>query len=372
MQPKANISICAAPLQCLYTFRGKTVMMAVIYVDMDYFYAACEELRHPEYIGKPFAVGTSSKEGKLKGVVQTANYAARKYGIKSGMSNADAFKLCKGLLYEQADEPYYEGISKSIMAILKSYGFPFEQCSIDEAAIDVPMPCDEAYGLGKRIKERIMQELRLPCTVGISFGKVFAKMACDAAKPDGVLLVDSNSIKQFLSGKPVSAIPGIGPKASEKLKSMHILAINDLASASAQLLAMALGSFGSTLHDLANGLDNSTVSESSEILSISRERTLPNPTVDMQSLEAAIRELAREVASEASKKGLWFKGIGVKIRYEDFTQVTRNLRLSHYSASEDGLSSIAIQLVRKNASKKIRKLGVRVYSLMEARKQRQL
>ncbi|MEM3260500.1 MAG: DNA polymerase IV [Candidatus Micrarchaeaceae archaeon] len=348
--------------------------MTILYIDMDYFYAACEELRHPDYKGKPFAVGSADEANKLKGVIQTSNYAARKYGIKSGMPAAMAFKLYPNLIYAKADEDYYEGISKKLMDILKSYGFKMQQNSIDEAALDLKeMPYEDAEKLGKEIKERIEKELMLPSTVGISFGPVFAKMACDAAKPDGLLAVDERNIMEFLKGKPIESIPGIGPRARERLEALGIKTIDELGKANVQTLKDSLGIFGEELYLLAEGVDRSKVEEDTKTLSISREKTLEKAATSFDELKDIINEMSRQVSEDAKAKGLLFKSVGIKIRYEDFTQITRNAGLSHYSSSWQEVYEIAEKLCNANLSGKgISKIGVRISSFMEGSKQKRL
>ncbi len=175
---------------------------------MDSFYASCELLRRPELNGKIFVVGTGDEEHKLRGVVETASYAAKRAGIRSAMPVATALKIKPDLVYVPADHEYYEQISQKVMTLLKSYKYPTEVLSIDEAALDLgEIDYQKAEKLGKDLKERVSKELGLPCTVGISSGKIFAKMVCDAAKPDGLKVVTEKDIVKFLEGKDVDKIP---------------------------------------------------------------------------------------------------------------------------------------------------------------------
>ncbi|EQD46067.1 DNA-directed DNA polymerase [mine drainage metagenome] len=339
-------------------------MGVVIYIDMDSFFAACEELRHPELKGKPFVVGTSS-EAESRGVVQTASYEARKYGIKSGMGLFMAKKAYADLTVLKSDEPYYEGISENIMSILHGFGFPVEQNSVDEAAIDVGnVSYIEAARIAKEVKTRIQDRTHLPCTIGISFGKYFAKMVCDASKPDGFGMLKEQEVLPFLSGKPIGKLPGVGKKTEERLLAMGIDTIGDLAKSNLQALISKFGSMAIELYNLANGIDNSKVVPYSMVKSIGRERTLESDTNDSTIHDKVLLELSKAVGKDAAGKGFWFRAIGLKVRYSDFTQITRSRQLSHYSSSQDDIYRIAKELL-KGAEREtgIRKLGVRVFML---------
>ncbi len=339
-------------------------MGLVVYIDMDSFFAACEELRHPELKGKPFVVGTSS-DTNSRGVVQTASYEARKYGIKSGMGLFMAKKAYPDLIVLKSDEAYYESISESIMGILNSFSFPVEQNSVDEAAIDVgAIGYDKAEAIGRDIKNRIKEKTDLPCTVGISFGKYFAKMMCDASKPDGFGVLKKEGILAFLSEKPISKLPGVGKKTEERLIARGINTIGDLSKSNLQTLISMFGSMAIELHNLASGVDNSKIVPYNIVRSIGRERTLDRDTNDIGIQNKTLLGLSIEVDKEAASKGVWFKGVGIKVRYSDFTQITRSRQLGHYSSSHDDIYRIARALLEGSRNEtSVRKLGVRVFML---------
>ncbi|MEM0149789.1 MAG: DNA polymerase IV [Candidatus Micrarchaeaceae archaeon] len=339
-------------------------MGLIVYIDMDSFFAACEELRHPELKGTPFVVGTSS-DADSRGVVQTASYEARKYGIKSGMGLFMAKKAYAELTVLKSDEAYYEGISDKIMAILNSFGFPVEQNSIDEAAINVgDVGYSKAIEIGKEVKGEIKKSTGLPCTIGISFGKYFAKMICDASKPDGFGVLKESDIMEFLSSKPIGKLPGVGKKTEERLLNMGINTIGDLAKSNLQTLIAKFGSLAIELHNLANGIDSSKVVPYSIVKSIGRERTLSSDTNDAGILEKMLSELSKEVGDEVSGKGFWFKAVGIKVRYSDFTQITRSRQLGHYSSSQEDIYRVAKAMLKDSRGEaNIRKLGVRVFML---------
>ena len=347
----------------------------VLYVDMDSFFASCELLRHKEYIGKPLVIGTSDEQNKERGVVQTCTYEARKFGIKSGIPTAQAYKLCPDLIYLASDEKYYEEMSGKLFGILRSYGRAVEQYSIDEAAVDIEgMGYDDALALGAEIKKRVLDNLGLKCTIGIASGKYVAKMVCESAKPDGLKLLEDGETAVFLSDKAIEEIPGVGPRTAERLHSIGIDTIGKLAKANVQTLIRSVGSFGSELHFIAIGKDRSRVYESSEALSISRERTLMSNTTDMEDVYAMADKLTGEVYAEVEQKKVFFKGVGIKVRYDDFSYITRSMLLKNYSSSREQIARLAKLLFERNIDRKkpVRKIGIKVYSLSKITGQRSL
>jgi nucleotidyltransferase/DNA polymerase involved in DNA repair len=349
-------------------------MGIVIFIDMDYFFAACEELHHPEIKGKPFAVGTAPEASKIRGVIQTCNYEARAFGVRSGMSTAIALQKKPDMIYLESDDVYYEEVSKRILEILKRYGMAVEECSIDEFAIDAAaLDYEKAFETGKRIKGEINADLGLPCTVGVSFGKTFAKMACDDGKPNGAVLLKEAEIPKFLSAKEVRKLPGIGPKTEEKLHSIGIRTIGELAKADTSMLLAEFGSIGSELHNLSNGVDNSKIIDSQEAVSIGRERTMESETNDLAVIDMEIDSLSDAVVVELKKKSYSYKNVTAKARYSDFTFRIKSRTLQNYSDSPAILKSVSKQLIRELiTSKKMRKVGVRVSTLISSKGQNRL
>ena len=350
--------------------------MPIIHLDMDYFFGACEELRHPEFKGRPLVVGTSPEKDKNRGVVQTCNYEARAFGIRSGMPTAQAFKLHADLVYLQEDYEYYDGMSRKVHDLLREYNFPIEQMSIDEFAIDLgSMGYEEAERLSGEIKGRIRKELGLPCTIGISCGKVFAKMVCDDAKPDGLKTVREDEVREFLGEKGVGKLPGIGKKTEERLHEIGIEKIGDIAKANVIELMDRFGIFGKEMYELANGIDESKVIEKYDVLSIGREATLDEPTRDAVKINSKLSELAHTVKEEVDKKGFTFKTIGVKVRFQDFTEKVKSRSLQNYSNSEELMYRMAVDMIAALIGSKeeyVRKVGVRVSSFSGGKGQKRL
>lgn len=336
---------------------------------MDYFFAACEEVRHPEFKTKPLVVGTASIARKERGVVQTCNYEARKFGIHSAMATMQALKLKPDLVYFESDEKYYEEMSGKVMDLLKRYGFTTEIISIDEAALDLgDKTYSEGEALAKEVKQKINKDLGLPCTIGVSVGKVYAKMMCDSSKPNGIGILKEDELISFLRDRKIEALLGVGKKTAERLNAIGIHTIGELSKVDPNLLVDKLGSFGRELYLLANGKDQSKVNGAYSILSVGRERTLERETKDLAEIDKMIRKLSQDVIDEIKKNGFWFKGISVKARYVDFTERIKNKKLNNYTDSFDTLYNTSTGLIKELVGEKnVRKVGVRAY-LVSARK----
>lgn len=341
---------------------------------MDYFFAACEEVRHPELKGKPLIVGTGSEQTKMRGVVEAANYEARKFGIHSAMPTTMAYKLKPDIKYMESDHNHYEEVSAKIMSMLSVYGFRMEVDSVDEAALEVEVESyNDAEKLAKNIKDKVKQDFGLPCTAGVSTGKVFAKMACDSAKPDGIKVVEEKDIKDFLKDKEVGKIPGVGKKTEEKLAALKIKKIGELAKADPMVLIDSIGSFGKELFLIANGTDESIIEENVSVVSIGRERTLEKNASTMDDMESMINLLTEEVITEVKKQKLMFKTIGVKARYFDYTDRIKSKSFNTYSDSKELVIATSRLLLKGLiGDKPVRKIGVRVSSLISVKGQRNL
>lgn len=345
-------------------------MRLIALVDMDYFFAACEELRRPEIKAKPVVVGADPKGGTGRGVVSACNYVARKYGIRSGMPISMAYRLKRDAVFLPVDYDYYEAESKKVMTIIKGYADKFEQVSVDEAFADVSTRAkdySDAVAIAKEIKEEINRKLGLPCSVGVSTNKLVAKMACEGAKPNGVKLVKEDEAAGFLVDKPVGDLYGVGRKMNEKLKAMGHSKIGDLARANVMDLVEAFGSYGADIYHYANGKDDSEVQENYEVKSIGRERTFETDTDDANVVSSAIWDMAREVVSEVRKAGFAFKVVTLKIRYPNFEEHMHSKSLNYRSNDVGDVARSVLDLFAKNLEKgeRVRKVGVRVSNLVK-------
>ena len=352
-------------------------MRLIALVDMDYFFVACEELRHPEIRGKPAVVGSDQKPEGGRGVVMTASYAARKFGLRSGMPLSMAYRIKKDTAYIPQDFEYYEEMSAKVMAIVKTHADKFEQVSIDEAFIDISKKAkdyDDALKLMKQLKKEIREKLGLPCSIGVSVNKLMAKMASEGAKPDGVKVVREEEAKEFLSKKPVGDLYGVGRKTSQMLEQFGYRTIGDLAKANPVVLVERFKSYGAELHNAANGVDESEVQENWEVKSISRERTFERDTSERNEMVEAIGAMSKEVGEELKNGGFAFKVVTIKLRYPDFSETMRSRSLSHRSVDTEEIAQVAVQLLDKYAEReeKLRKIGVRVSNLAKYKGQKRM
>ena len=352
-------------------------MKIIMLVDMDCFFAACEELRHPEYREMPLVVGADPKGGTARGVVSTCNYPARKFGIHSAMPISVAYRLKKDAIFLQVDYPYYESMSGRVMQLVKPFSAKFEQVSIDEAFMDVTGKVgtfEQAVEYAKKLKGSIKGEIGLPCSIGIGSNRLMAKMACEAAKPDGVRLIKEEDAARFLSPLPVGKLYGIGKKTAERLKAMGFKTVGQLAKANAVNLVSNFGVFGAELYRSANGQGDDGIVENYEIKSIGRERTFESDTTDRERVIAQIKSIANEVYGEVGKQGVSFRTVTVKIRYHDFSEHLKSKSIGHYSDELGEISENAVRLFDAyvDRDKPIRKIGVRVSGLLKRKGQRKM
>jgi nucleotidyltransferase/DNA polymerase involved in DNA repair len=332
---------------------------------MDYFFAACEELRHPELKQKAFVVGTASTEKKERGVVQTSNYLARSFKIKSAMPVAMAMKLKPDLVYLPSDEKFYEEESSKIVKLLESYHLEMEVMSIDEMALDTgDADYKKAMALAEGIKSRISSEVGLPCTIGISTSKIYAKMVCDAFKPNKIGMVRKEELLGFLADKDVDSISGVGGKTKERMNRIGIYKIPDIAKCPPLVLRENFGRFGPELYKIARGEDESGVEEGAPAISIGRETTMERDTGDMKKISKLVEELAKETIEELKNRNMWYRAVSGKVRYSDFSFRTKTRRLPNYTDSYDAAFGTCVALIEDLLDgKTARKVGIRLSEL---------
>jgi DNA polymerase-4 len=339
---------------------------------MDAFFAAVEVLDNPSLEGKPVIVGGTSN----RGVVSTASYEARKFGVHSAMPLFKAKERCPQGIFLTVRKGRYAEVSRKIMDILEEFSPLVEQVSIDEAYLDIT-GTEDLFGspeeVARRIKERIRTKTHLTCSIGIAPNRFLAKVASEMNKPDGLTIVTAQEMDEFLAGLPVEKLSGVGKRTVEGLKRHGIEKVGDLRRFSKERLVKEFGKFGLRLHELARGQDDSQVVPSREIKSISSEHTLPADTRDMGLLKKLVRSHADQVAWRLRREGFQGRTITVKMRFSDFSFATR----AH--TFEQGTDNSAI--IAENATKllldyplkkKIRLIGVAVSNLKEIRKDEQL
>jgi DNA polymerase IV (DinB-like DNA polymerase) len=349
----------------------------IFHLDMDHFFTAVEERENPEIKGKPVVVGADPKGGKGRGVVSTANYEARKFGVRSGMPISTAWRLCPEAVYLPVNYGLYAKVSNEIMTILRKYADKFEQWGIDEAFLDVSSKvkdCEEAETYAKQIKKEIQEKEGLTCSIGISSNKLIAKIASDFQKPDGLTIVKDEDAEKFLAPLPVRKLLWVGRKTGQRLESMGVKTIGDLRKLSPAVLTEAFGTMGLQLHLMAHGVDNSDVEERGEIKSIGREITFQEDTDDFKLVLETIDELSKDVHDDVLAQHLYFKTVTVKVRYKNFETHTHSKSLPFMTDRLQDLRKTAKELLQSYLlpDRKIRLVGVRVTNFVSGQRQRTL
>ncbi|MDF2889634.1 MAG: nucleotidyltransferase/DNA polymerase involved in repair, partial [Clostridia bacterium] len=307
-------------------------MKKVIFlVDMNAFYISCEMARNPELKGKPAAVAGDPKN--RSGIILTANYEARSFGVKTTMVLHEAKKLCPGIVFVPPDHAYYQKMSEKVMGILSRYTPIVQINSIDEAWLDMT-GCEALFGepvaIAQKIMTDIQNELDLWCSIGISENRFLAKMASERKKPLGITEIWIKDISEKLWHLAVREMYGIGKQTEQKLQKMGIYKIGDLARSDRALLTKHFGKYGLELYQLANGMDHSSVAISTahDSKSISRSTTLSKDTNDMKYIEKILLDLAEEVGTEARQNNYRGKTVSIVIKYSDFKSITRQRTVS--------------------------------------------
>lgn len=344
-------------------------MRVILHVDLDAFFPSVEAREHPELKGKPVVVGADPKEGKGRGVVSSASYEARKFGVHSAMPISRAWKLCPDCVYLRPHFDLYIRASSGIMKILKSHADRFEQGGIDEAYLDVSSRVkdfDEARELARKLMEEVLEKERLTCSVGVGPNKLVAKIASDYRKPYGLTVVREEDVRGFLSPLKVRKLPGVGPKTEARLKELKLETVSDLAALSQEALTRLFGVWGAKLHEYANGIDPSEVVEEYETKSIGREVTFEQDTDDESLILGLLDGLAEDVHQDVIGNAFRFKTITVKVRYQHFDTHTRSKSLLFPTDDLDILRNSAKRLIAPylRSKRKIRLIGLRVSTLV--------
>lgn len=337
----------------------------VIHVDMDAFYAAVEQRDNPQYRGKPVIVGADPKK---RGVVSTASYEARRYGVHSAMPIAEAFRLCPHGIYLRCDMAKYRRVSRQIHQVFARYTPEIEPISLDEAFLDVTKSARLFGGvqqIGREIQQAIQQELGLTASVGISYNKFLAKLASDLEKPKGFVVIEKEDIQKKVWPLPVRKLWGVGPKVEQTLLRIGLDTIGKVAAANCTTLEKTLGSMGPHLHRLANGIDNRPVEPYRDAKSAGKEVTFETDVADRERLLATLARLAESVGYRLRRERLKGYTVTLKLRDEDFKTFTRNSTLDNATNLDSIIYREAAQLLDKvyDGTKKVRLLGVTVSNL---------
>jgi len=335
----------------------------ILHVDMDAFYAAVEQRDRPELRGKPVIVGADPKGGRGRGVVSTASYEARRFGVASAMPISEAFRRCPKGIYLQPDMERYVRESARIMAILERFSDRVEPVSIDEAFLDAT-GSERALGsgqtIGRNLKRAIHDETSLTASVGVACSKLVAKVASDMHKPDGLTVVAPGAEAAFLAPLPVRRLWGVGPKMEETLAKLGIATIGELAALDPTRLARKIGTHGHDLQRLARGEDERDVArEPAGYKSMGQEHTYDQDTADPARLRATLLSLCDGVASRLRAHALKARTITLKYRDEDFRTTTHARTLQRGTDSGDELFKVASELFHDvHGRRRVRLVGI--------------
>ena len=349
----------------------------ILHIDMDAFFAAIEQLDHPEFRGKPVVVGADPRGGAGRGVVSTCSYEARQYGIHSAMPISQAYKRCPHAVYLFPRGKRYAEMSRRIMHLLEGYSPDIEQISIDEAFLDISSTW-KIYGapekLASDIKRRLYEETQLTASIGIAPSKFVAKIASDLKKPDGLVIVQPHQVKEFLHPLEISRLWGVGKKTLPRLQQLGIHTIGDLADFSQEELVRRFGKAGLHYHRLANGIDDRSVEGWSAAKSISKEVTFDRDQADDEVVIGTLRYLCNELAREMRRKRYRGRTVTLKIRLEGFETFTRSRTvdafIDHFDDLYKTINSLYALFDRRNA--KVRLVGVGVSNLQRGESQLEL
>lgn len=337
----------------------------ILHVDMDAFFAAVEQLRRPELRGKPVVVGGSGNP-RSRGVVSTASYEARAYGIHSAMPLRTAHAKCPQAIFLPVDFTAYSGYSRQIMAILREYTPLVEPMSLDEAFLDISARSEDPRALAEEVRQRIKEETGLTASIGIGPNKLLAKIGSGLHKPDAVTMIPAEATSEVLRDLPVTVLWGVGPKTAGRLReAFDIQTVGDLQQIPLARLQDLLGvRSGESLYRICRGEDTSPVVTDWEPKSLSRETTYQRDTRRRDQIIETISDLAGDVTDDLRGDGYRGKTITVKIRYHDFQTHTRALTLP---TAVDDLATIrktAVALLERfTLDRPVRLVGVRISGL---------
>ena len=335
----------------------------VLHVDMDAFYAAIEQRDHPELQGRPVVVGADPRGGTGRGVVSTASYEARRFGVRSAMPISQAFKLCPTGVFVPVRMERYLEVSEQVMAILGRFSDLLEPVSIDEAFLDVTGErrlLGSSEQIARAVKTAIHAETRLTASVGVAASKLVAKIASDVHKPDGLTVVPRGKEAEFLAPLPVRRLWGVGPKTEERLLVLGVRTIGDLARADPARLERRVGTHGLDLITLARGVDDRPVNAGAwEAKSVGQERTYLEDTSDLETLRRTLLGLCDGVARRLRSSGLKAHTVTLKYRDETFKTQTRAKVLEEPADSGNALYAVAWKLfLSVHGRRSVRLLGV--------------
>ncbi|MBU2608482.1 MAG: DNA polymerase IV [Chloroflexi bacterium] len=344
----------------------------IIHIDLDAFFVSVEQQLNPELRDKPVVVGGKPDR---RGVVASASYEARQFGLHAGMPLITARRLCPQAIFIAGSFSRYRDASRKFMDILADFSPYLEPAGLDEAYLDAT-GFESLYGsinqMATQIRQRVKDELGLNASVGIASGKAVAKIVSDLAKPDGLLEVPPGEERSFLAPLPIAQLPGIGQKSEARLSSLGIHTIGQLASLPLDTLKHNFGVASMAMYRHANGIDDRPIEPPGAVKSISRETTYARDTREMPKLEGTLRYLAERVGRDLRQQDKQAKCVTLKLRYADFTTITRRHTLKQPISTNQAIFDTGRQLLQTALSQEkqaVRLIGIGVASLAESGRQ---
>ena len=337
----------------------------IIHADLDAFFASVEQLDNPELRGKPVVVGGPPES---RGVVAAASYEVRRFGVHSAMPMSRAMRLCPDAIRVPPRFDRYAELSRKVMAIFRALTPLVEPMSLDEAFLDVTGWVDDGADpavIARSLKEDVKEKTGLNISIGMGTSKSIAKVASDAGKPDGLVIVPPGGEAAFLAPMPVRALWGVGPKTEARLKQLGIRTVGDLARLDAAAAERLLGSRGSYMRDLARGIDDAPVITQHERKSIGAETTFAHDLPDGPELRAALARIARNVSDRLRRAGVGGQTVAIKLRYASFHTITRQCSLGAPVDAADEIAAVASRLldVEVQPGDRFRLLGIQCSKL---------
>lgn len=353
--------------------------LSIIHLDLDAFFASVEQRDNPAYRGKPLIVGgiSGGKGNSNRGVVCAASYEARKYGVHAGMPIWEARQKCHKGIFIPSQMNKYSEASKKFFQICSTYTPLIEPLSIDELFLDVS-GCESLFGsseiIGRKIKERVYQELGIKVSIGIAENKFLAKIATNLGKPDGFYIIPSKDIQKILYPLPVSSLWGIGKKTEELLKKSGIYLVEQLARMPDSILENLLGKNGKKMKLLAQGIDESPVTPPSKAKSIGKETTFSTNITEKAVLVKELLKISQMIGYTARKRSYKGRTITLKIRFHNFITFNRSKTLENPTHIDDIIFKTVVELLDKVRHKKggVRLLGIKLSNLTSGNKRKQL
>lgn len=341
------------------------VMRKIIHIDMDAFFASIEQRDHPEYRGKPLAVGYSGD----RGVVAAASYEARRYGVHSAMASKTALRKCPHLIFVQSRFEIYKEVSNQIHDIFLEYTDLVEPLSLDEAFLDVTYnhkAIASATQIAQEIKARIWNQTHLTASAGVSFNKFLAKIASDYNKPNGIFIIKPNVAERFIETLPIESFFGVGRVTGKRMHQMGIKTGLDLKMRTEEELTSVFGKMGRFFYLNARGIDERIVEPNQIRKSIGAENTFITDMDDIEELKIELQEVAQDVIRRVSKRSFQGKTVTLKIKYSDFKIITRSRTVTHAVTDYATLFSIGFDLLCGiDLSPKVRLIGLTIKKMDE-------